>query len=308
MAEPYQIGKTYKLQNGSYGIYRGGNMFEGVENPNKASEEQARLSQLGDLWLRLYGGDKTVIPQIEKLSGTTIANNGYNSYIGDRRTLDSLIQEGMIGNPQNYQTQRAEAQKYGIDAVNNAKAYEAALQAAGGDKTKLSAQGIAARGNVIKALKKEIATLGQGGYNDVDEESFESLMQDLASGKFVPNSMLPIDKTYKQRRAESIANTGVINRPTSNVYSSPVSSKQPATTKTNTATSRQYNPLTTQAQGYIVSQKAPASTKQTPIPVTNEYNPSVIKSKMTQAIQQPTPNQSITAALKQKGWVNKKII
>ena len=139
----------------------------------------------------------------------------------------------MIGNPQNYQTQRIEAQKYGTDAVNNAKAYVAALQAAGGDKTKLSAQGIAARGNVIKALKKEIATLGQGGYNDVDEESFESLMQDLASGKFVPNSMLPIDKTYKQRRAESIANTGVINRPTSNVYSSPVSSKQPATTKTN---------------------------------------------------------------------------
>ena len=174
MAEPYQIGKTYELQKGSYGIYRGNNVFEGVENPNKASEEQARLSQLGELWKRLYDGDTTVIPQIEKLSGTTLANNGYNSYVGDRRTLDSLIQEGMIGNPQNYQTQRIEAQKYGTDAVNNAKAYEAALQAAGGDKTKLSAQGIAARDNVIKALKKEIAILGQGGYNDVDEESFES--------------------------------------------------------------------------------------------------------------------------------------
>ena len=66
MAEPYQIGKTYELQKGSYGIYRGNNVFEGVENPNKASEEQARLSQLGELWKRLYDGDTTVIPQIEK--------------------------------------------------------------------------------------------------------------------------------------------------------------------------------------------------------------------------------------------------
>ena len=120
--------------------------------------------------------------------------------------------------------------------------------------------------------------------------------------------MLPIDKTYKQRRAESIANTGVINRPTNNAYSSPVSSKQPATTKTNAITTKQYNPLTTQAQGYIVSQKAPASTKRTPIPVTSGYNPSVIKSRMSQAIQQPTFSQTDATALKQKGWTNKKLI
>jgi len=237
-----------------------------------------------------------------------MANNGYSSYVGDRRTLDSLIQEGMIGNPQNYQTQRVEAQKYATDAVNNAKAYVAALQAAGGDKTQLSAQGIAARDNVIKALKKEIATLGQGGYNDVDEESFESLMQDLATGKFVPNSMLPLGKTYKQRMAESIANTGVINRPTSNAYSSPVSSKQPATTKTNAVTTKQYNPLANKIRGYIATQKAPAATKQPSTTTTNGYNSTITKSKMSQAIQQPTFSQTDATALKQKGWTNKKII
>ena len=150
------------------------------------------------------------------------------------------------------------------------------------------------------SLKKEMSIIG-GGYNDYNEESITMLANNLASGNFKPNSYEP--RTQKQPNKALTPSWSPVAPTTSTTQSTTKQAPLP--------TQKQYNPLATRTQRYIVTQKAPAATKQTPQTMTSTisgYTPSATKSRMSQAIQQPTYNQIDTTALKQKGWVIKKIM
>ena len=297
----YVVGQIYEYIPGQWGKYSGNGLFQGVEDPNKQAKILEHKKALGEVYYKYYNGDKSVLPEIQRLSNLGVGGTFYGvaDTSGNRDQLDGLINAGFIGNANGYKTKINEAQEYAKDAIRYAQQYTAALQAVGGDKSKLSLEGITARDNVIKALKKEIATMGSGCYNDVDEESFESLIKDLASGKFLPNSMDP-------QRLGKTTNLGAATYSASSIHPA-TNTNQSATTNINNVATRQYPSVATNQQKYIVQQKAPAIKNQIPSTSASRYNPSVIKSKMAQATQQPVLTQTDATALKTKGWVNKKI-
>ena len=175
----------------SYQRYEGNNVFTGVANPNAPSEAQALRDKLGALYKRLYDGDKTVIPEIEKLSNVSLQNkSAYDYYKGNQDQLDSLINAGVANAPSGYKSKLSQAQAFADIAIAQAKIYSAELAKVGGDVTKVSAIGFTARTEMLKALKKEASIIG-GGYNDYNEESIAMLADNLASGKYKPNSYEP---------------------------------------------------------------------------------------------------------------------
>jgi len=302
MATQFEVGKAYEYFPGAWGIYQGNGGFLGVENPNAAAEARATKDKLGALYKQLYSGDKTVIPEIEKLSKAELTNkSAYDSYIGNQDQLDSMINAGFVNTPTGYKTKTQQAQVFADQAIAQAKIYAAELAKVGGDVSQVSAAGLTAKMGMLNSLKKEMSIIG-GGYNDYNEESITMLANNLASGNLKPNSYEP--KTQKQPN-KALTPSWIPVAPTA-------STTQSTTTKQESSpTQKQYNPLATRTQGYIVTQKAPAATKQTPQTMTSTadwYTPSATKSRMSQAIQQPTYNQTDTTALKQKDWVIKKII
>jgi len=298
LVEQYQVGKVYQFIPGVYVRYEGNGLYTGVENPNAAAEAQALKDKLGALYKQLYSGDKTVIPEIEKLSNTELTNkSAYDSYIGNQDQLDSMINAGFVNTPTGYKTKTQQAQVFADQAIAQAKIYAAELAKVGGDVSQVSAAGLTAKMGMLKSLKKEMSIIG-GGYNDYNEESITMLANNLASGKYKPNSYEP--KTQKQPN-KALTPSWIPVAPTA-------STTQSTTKQAPLPTQKQYNPLSTKTQGYIATQKAPAATKPISTTTTSGYNPAVTKSRMSQAIQQPTYNKTDTTALKQKGWIIKKII
>jgi len=311
MAEQYQVGKVYEMPNmkGSYGRYEGNNVFTGVVNPNAISEAQILRDKLGALYKRLYDGDKTVIPEIEKLSNVSLQNkSAYDYYKGNQDQLDSLINAGVANAPSGYKTKLSQARAFADNAVAQAKIYAAELAKVGGDASQVSAIGLTARAEMLKALKKEVSIIG-GGYNDDNEESITMLANNLASGSYKPNSYEPKKKTYREIADTLYSGRAIETTPKVNTATQPITQKQALKTKA-AISQTQYNPSTIRTQGYVASQKSPAAIKQPSqtINVGSKYTPSTTKSRMTQAIQQPTYKQTDIATLKQKGWTNKKII
>ena len=256
---------------------------------------------MGALYKQLYSGDKTVIPEIEKLSNAKLTNkSAYDFYIGNQDQLDSMINAGFVNTPTGYKTKTQQAQVFADQAIAQSKIYTAELAKVGGDASQVSAAGLTAKMGMLNSLKKEMSIIG-GGYNDYNEESITMLANNLASGNLKPNSYEP--KTQKQPNKALTPSWSPVAPTTSTTQSTTKQAPLP--------TQKQYNPLATRTQGYIVTQKAPAATKQTPqttTSTTSGYTPSATKSRMSQAIQQPTYNQTDITALKQKDWVIKKII
>jgi len=301
MATQFEVGKAYEFLPGAWGIYQGNGGFLGVENPNAAAEAHATKDKLGALYKQLYDGDKTVIPEIEKLSKAELTNkSAYDFYIGNQDQLDSMINAGFVNAPTGYKTKKQQAQVFADQAIAQSKIYTAELAKVGGDASQVSAAGLTAKMGMLNSLKKEMSIIG-GGYNDYNEESITMLANNLASGNLTPNSYE--SRTQKQPN-KALTPSWIPVAPTA-------STTQSTTKQAPLPTQKQYNPLATRTQGYIVTQKAPAATKQTPQTMTSTisgYTPSATKSRMSQAIQQPTYNQTDTTALKQKDWVIKKII
>ena len=309
IAEQYQVGKVYQTMPGVYQRYEGNNVFTGVANPNAASEAQSLRDKLGALYKRLYDGDKTVIPEIEKLSNVSLQNkSAYDYYKGNQDQLDSLINAGVANAPSGYKTKLSQAQAFADNAIAQAKIYSAELAKVGGDVTKVSAIGFTARTEMLKALKKEASIIG-GGYNDYNEESIAMLADNLASGKYKPNAYEPRKKTYQEISNTLYAGRATETTPKVNTATQPITQKQAPATKGVATT--QYNPAAMRAKSYIATQKAPAAvaqSSQATTSTTSGYTPASTRSRMSQAIQQPTYSQTNATALKQKGWTNKKII
>ena len=160
MAEQYQVGKAYEIPNlkGSYGRYEGNNVFTGVANPNAASEAQASRDKLGALYKRLYDGDKTVIPEIERVSNVSLQNkSAYDYYKGNQDQLDSLINIGAVNTPSGYKTKLSQAQAFADNAIAQAKIYSAELAKVGGDASQVSAAGLTAKMGMLNSLKKDMS-------------------------------------------------------------------------------------------------------------------------------------------------------
>ena len=196
MATQFEVGKAYEYLPGAWGIYQGNGGFLGIKNPNAAAEAQATRDKLGALYKRLYDGDKTVIPEIEKISNMKLTNkSAYNNYVGNQGQLDALIDAGTVSNPTGYTTRNNQARVFADAAVEQAKIYSAELAKVNGDTSLVSAAGLTARAEMLKALKKESSIIG-GGYNDYNEESITMLANNIASGNLKPNSYEP--RTQKQ--------------------------------------------------------------------------------------------------------------
>ena len=303
----YVVGQVYEYLPGQWGKYNGGGIFQGVEDPNKQAKILEHKKALGDLYYKLYNGDKSVLPEIQRLSNLGVGGTTYGmaDTSGNRDQLDELINAGFIGNANGYKTKINEARVFADVAIEQAKIYSAELAKVNGDTSLVSAAGLTARAEMLKALKKEASIIG-GGYNDHNEEAITMLANNLASGNFKPNSYNVSSEPRTQKQPnKALTPSWIPVAPTA-------STTQSTTTKqVSSPTQKQYNPLATRTQGYIATQKAPAATKQTPQTMTSTisgYTPSATKSRMSQAIQQPTYNQTDITALKQKDWVIKKII
>lgn len=222
LVEQYQVGKVYQIIPGLYVRYEGNGLYTGVENPNAAAEApQALKDKLGVLYKRLYDGDKTVIPEIEKISNSKLLNkSAYDSYIGSQDQLDSIINAGFISHPTGYKTKLKEAQGYADQAKVYAQQYVTAKAEADKNGTAISSAGQDALQNMYAWLKKESNLIG-GGYNDFNEEAMNMLATHLADGTFIANS-------YERERD--------MNRPKTSASTKVVSASNTATTFANAQT------------------------------------------------------------------------
>lgn len=94
------IGRIYEYSTGLFGIYNGGGMWTGVEDPNKTYKINAAKVTAGELCKKLYLGDTSVIPDL--LVALRKANIGisdaesYKSWVGNRDQFDSLLDADFI--------------------------------------------------------------------------------------------------------------------------------------------------------------------------------------------------------------------